>query len=75
MSEDQLNEYLDMDLINQAEEILTTDTDILEADDNYFDNLFDDESVFEENNTIIDDSTNENDKNITYDSFYEIMYA
>lgn len=75
MSEDQLNEYLDMDLINQAEEILTTDTDILEVDDNYFDNLFDDESVFEENNTIIDDSTNENDKNITYDSFYEIMYA
>lgn len=75
MSEDQLNEYLDMDLINQAEEILTTDTDISEVDDNYFDNLFDDESVFEENNTIIDDSTNENDKNITYDSFYEIMYA
>lgn len=75
MSEDQLNEYLDMDLINQVEEILTTDTDISEVDDNYFDNLFDDESVFEENNTIIDDSTNENDKNITYDSFYEIMYA
>ena len=73
MSEDQLNDYLDIDLINKSENLSTVD----DTSDEVSDNLIDD--IFKVKDTsIINDTDNDIDINNiidAYDSFYELMYA